>query len=125
MSEDVSNTQTQFGRSAEAACNAAAEELRATRRFVELIEGENALLKERLETEKRSASLLAALNESRRGETEALREAVAAKNEAMQAKDAVIDAQAKMIESLKTKRSSPWKRLGDILIGAAAAAVFR
>ena len=109
----------------EAACNAAAEELKATRRLVELIERENALLKDRLETEKRSASLLAELNASRRAETDALRETVAAKNEALLAKDAAIDTQARLINSLKAKRPSPWKRLTDILIGAAAGAILR
>ena len=57
------------------------------------------------------------LNETRKAESEALRSAVSAKNEALNAKDAVIAGQDKLIETLKGKKSSPWKRLGDILIG--------
>ena len=107
------------------ACNAAVEELKASRRLIGLLEQENSLLKDRLETERRSASLLAELNETRRAEGEALRNVVAAKNETLIAKDAVIANQEKLIESLRSKKSSPWKRLGDVLIGVAAGAVLR
>jgi hypothetical protein len=37
----------------------------------------------------------------------------------------VIAAQQKLIDTLKTKKSSPWKRLTDILIGVAAGIVLR
>ena len=107
------------------ACNAAVEELKASRRLMGLLEQENALLKDRLETERRSISLLAELNETRRAEGDALRNVVAAKNETIFAKDAVIANQEKLIESLKAKKSSPWKRLGDVLIGVAAGGLIR
>ena len=107
------------------ACIAAVEELGAARRLVGLLERENGLLKDRLETEKRTVSLLAELNESRRAENEALRNAVTAKNETVHAKDAVIANQEKLIATLKNRKTSPWKRLGDVLIGLAAGAILR
>jgi len=61
--------------------------------------------------------VLSELDETRKEESEALRSAVAAKNETITAKDAVIATQDKLIETLKRKKSSPWKRLGDVLIG--------
>lgn len=61
--------------------------------------------------------LLSELNETRKSESEALRSTVAAKNEALTAKDAVIASQDKLIDALKRKKSSPWRRLGDMLIG--------
>ena len=103
----------------------AIEELNASRRLIGLLEQENALLKDRLETEGRSTSLLTELNETRRAEGDALRNVVAAKNETIFAKDAVIANQEKLIELLKAKKSSPWKRLGDVLIGVAAGALIR
>jgi hypothetical protein len=93
--------------------------------LVGLLERENGLLKDRLETERRTVSLLAELNESRRAENEALRNAVAAKNETVHAKDAVIANQEKLIATLKNRKPSPWKRLGDVLIGVAAGAILR
>ena len=107
------------------ACLAATEELKATRRLVEVLDRETEFLKERLESEKRTASLLAELSESRRAENEALRDAMAAKNETIVAKDTVIDGQEKLIVTLQKRKSSPWKRLGDVLIGVAAGAIFR
>lgn len=107
------------------ACTAAIDELKATRRLVEVLERENGLLKERLDTEKRATSLLYELNESRRAENDALRNAVSAKNETILAKDAVIANQEKLITALQKRKSSPWKRLGDVLIGVAAGALFR
>ena len=65
------------------------------------------------------------MSESRRAENEALRNAIAAKNETIVAKDAVIASQEKLIEALQKRKSSPWKRLGDVLIGVAAGAIFR
>jgi len=107
------------------ACNAAVEELGAARRLIGLLEQENELVKERLETEKRASSLLAELNESRRAENEALRNAIAAKNETILAKEAVIAGQEKLIEALKNRKPSPWKRMGDVLIGVAAGMVLK
>jgi hypothetical protein len=89
------------------------------------LENENAALSARLDTEKKATALLSELNESRKSETASLREALAAKNEAIAAKDAVIAAQEKLIDALKKKKTSPWKRLGDILIGAAVIAVLK
>ena len=108
-----------------AACAAAIDEFSATRRLIEVLERENELLKERLGTEKRANSLLTELSESRRSENEALRNAIAAKNETIIAKDAVIASQEKLIDTLQKRKSSPWKRLGDVLIGVAAGAIFR
>ena len=108
-----------------AACSAAVEELGAARRLIGVLERENGLLKDRLETEKRASSLLAALNESRRAENEALRNAIAAKNETLDAKDAVIESQEKLIAALGKRKTSPWKRLGDVLIGVAAGAILK
>lgn len=107
------------------ACNAAVEELKASRRLIELLDRENALLKDRLGTEKRTTATLTELNETRKAESDALRNVVAAKNETLVAKDAVIAGQDKLIETLKAKKSSPWKRLGDVLIGVAAGMVLR
>ena len=99
------------------ACSAAVGELSASRELISTLDAENAALKQRLETEKRTTSLLGELNETRKSEIEALRSALAAKNEALTAKDTVIASQDKLIETLKRKKSSPWKRLTDVLIG--------
>jgi hypothetical protein len=106
-------------------CAAAAEDLAKTRILADALERENALLKERLETEKRTSAVVLELNETRKAETTSLRETVAAKNETIVAKDGVIAAQDRLIEALKKKKTSPLKRLGDVLIGVALAAVFR
>lgn len=98
-----------------------ADELLASRVLVDELESENRLLAERLETEKQTTALLTELNQTRKSEIDALRQSLAAKNETIAAKDAVIATQDKLIGSLKSKRSSPWKRLGDVLIGAGAA----
>lgn len=104
---------------------AAADDLDKTRVLVRELESENLLLTERLETEKRTTALLTELNETRKSESETLRITVAAKNETITAKDAVIVSQDKLIETLKRKKASIWRRLGDVLIGAAAIAVLR
>ena len=93
--------------------------------MIGLLDRENELLKDRLETEKRASSLLAELNESRRAENEALRNAMATKNETILAKEAVIAGQEKLIEALKNRKPSPWKRMGDVLIGVAAGMVLK
>jgi hypothetical protein len=89
------------------------------------LERENRLLGERLETEKRAAAVLAELNETRRAENEALRSAVTAKSEVVAAKDEVIVGQERVIEALKRKKSSPWKRSWDVLIGIAAGVLIK
>jgi septal ring factor EnvC (AmiA/AmiB activator) len=99
------------------ACAAAADELAASRKLIDALDDENSALNARLETEKQTTRLLTELNQTRKTESEALRSAIAAKNEALTAKDAVIAVQDKLIETLKRKKSSPWKRLGDLLIG--------
>lgn len=108
-----------------AACNAAVDELHASRILIDALDKENAALKERLETENRANAILTELNETRRAEVEALRATITAKNETIGAKDSAIAAQDKLIESLKTKKRSPWSRLGDILLGAAAVAILK
>jgi hypothetical protein len=106
-----------------AACNAAADELRASRILIDALETENAALRVRLEIEKRSNELLVELNETRRAENEALKSTVAAKNETIASKDNAIAAQEKLIEQLKPKKRSPWSRIADILLGAGVIAV--
>lgn len=69
--------------------------------------------------------MLTELNETRKAESDALQNVVAAKNETLIAKDTVIANQDKLIETLKAKKSSPWKRFGDVLIGVAAGMVLR
>ena len=104
---------------------ATAVELEKARVLVTAIETENRLLAERLETEKQTSAVLTELDETRKSEAEALRSAIAAKNETIVAKDAVIASQDKLVEALKKKKASPWRRIGDILIGAAAVAILR
>lgn len=104
---------------------AAAVDLESTRILVDELERENRLLGERLEIERRTTTLLTELNETRKGESEALRSTITAKNETITAKDAVIASQDKLIETLKRKKTSVWRRLGDVLIGAAAIAVLK
>ncbi|MEQ1604566.1 MAG: hypothetical protein ABL999_06830 [Pyrinomonadaceae bacterium] len=108
-----------------ASCAAAVEELKASRILIDALEIENASLKTRLETEKQMTATLTEVNETRRSESDALRNAIAAKNETIAAKDAVITSQDKLVEALKKKKPSPWRRIGDILIGAAAIAVLK
>ncbi len=107
------------------ACNAAADELKASRILIDALEIENAALQVRLETERRANALLNELNETRRAETEALRATVAAKNETIAAKDAALAAQDKLIDQLKTKKRSVWSRIGDILLGVGVAAIIK
>lgn len=104
---------------------ATAVELEKARVTVSVLDGVNRLLTERLETEKRATAVLTELNETRKNENDALRAAVTAKNETISAKDAAIASQDKLIEALKKKKTSPWRRVGDILIGAAAGLILR
>jgi uncharacterized protein YicC (UPF0701 family) len=118
LRKDSSNSQfSTINSQLASACAAVVDELAASRTLIDALENENAALKQRLDTEKRATALLTELNETRRSETEALRTALAAKNETLTAKDAVIASQDKLIETLKRKKSSPWKRIGDVLIG--------
>ena len=41
------------------------------------------------------------------------------------AKNGEIAARDKLIDELRRRRSSPWRRLGDILIGAAVTAILK
>ena len=54
-----------------------------------------------------------------------MRAALAAGNETIAAKNNVIAKQDELIAELKKRKSSPWKRLGDVLIGVAAAAILK
>lgn len=107
------------------ACSAAVDELKASRKLIELLETETALLKERLSTEKHTTSLLLELTATQKAESEALRNALNAKNETVAAKDKVIETQSKLVDALNKKKTSPWKRIGDVLIGVAAGMVLR
>lgn len=107
------------------ACMAAANELAKTRVLVAALEKENSVLGERLETEKRTSAMLMETNNTRKSETDALRAAVDANKETIAAKDAVIASQDKLTAELKRRKPSPLGRLGDILIGAAAAMILR
>lgn len=112
-------------RNALAACAAAVDDLIATRQLAAALNSENDALKKRLETEMRSNALLRELSDTRKNENAALTDALSAKSETIAAKDAVIASQDKLISALKQKKASPWRRLGDILIGAAIAVVVR
>jgi hypothetical protein len=104
---------------------ATAVEVEKSRVLITALETENRLLTERLEAEKQTTAILTELTGTQRSEADALRSAVAAKDETIATKDAVIASQDRLIEALKKKKSSPWRRLGDILIGAAAGAILR
>jgi len=106
-------------------CAATAEDLAKSRVLVDVLEKENGLIKERLETEKRTSAVLLELNDTRKAENASLRETVAAKNETIAAMSAVIAAQDKLVETLKKKKTSPLKRLADVLVGIGLMAVFR
>jgi septal ring factor EnvC (AmiA/AmiB activator) len=88
------------------------------------LEKENAALRSRLDTAKQASELLSELNETRKAESDALRSALTAKNDAIAAKDAVIASQDNLIETLRRKKSSPWKRVGDVLIGIGLGTLF-
>jgi hypothetical protein len=88
-------------------------------------EAEGAALRERLETEKRLTRALDELTATQRSEAQALRTALTANGEALAARNTVIASQAKLLDELKRKKPSPWRRLGDILVGAAAVLVLK
>jgi uncharacterized protein YicC (UPF0701 family) len=93
--------------------------------LIDALERENAALRARLEDEKAATALLQELNETRKSENRALADALAAKNETLAAKEQVIDSQEKLIAGLKTRKTSIWKRIGDIAVGAAIGAILR
>ena len=113
------------GISVESFLDKVADELAASRTLITSLENENAALKQRLDTDKRTTALLTELDETRKAEIAALRTALAAKSEALTAKDAVIATQDKLIEILKRKKSSPWKRMADVLIGVGLGILLR
>jgi len=107
------------------ACAATVNDLEKSRAYIAALETENKLIRERLDTEKRTAATLSELNETRRAETSALRGVVEAKNEALAAKNEVIANQEKLIAELKKKKTSIWRRIGDVALGVAIIAVLR
>lgn len=101
------------------------DEISASRKLIAALERENSALRERLETEQKANLVLIELNETRKAENESLRTTIAAKNETIEAKDAVIALQQTLAGSLKKDKTSIWKRLGDIAIGAAIGAILK
>lgn len=104
---------------------AAANEIETSRRLITLLEEENALLKKRLATEIEVSKVLNQLAEGRRLEAEALRKAAEAKDETIAALKQQTETQEKIIAELKRRRSSPLRRIGDVLIGIAAGMILR
>lgn len=101
------------------------ENIAARDDLIAALETENGALRARLEAEKNVTSLLTELNETRRNETESLRSAIKAKDEVVAAKTEIITLQEKQIAELKKRRTSPLKRLGDVLIGVAVGGLLR
>jgi hypothetical protein len=101
------------------------EELKAARVLIERLDAANGALRERLETEKRQTELLRELNETRKSEAAALVGALEAKNQTIATKDAVIGSQEKLIETLKRKKSSPLKRVLDVLVGVGVGVILK
>jgi chromosome segregation ATPase len=104
---------------------ATAVELEKTRTLVDALETEKRVITERLATERQANALLTELAAARKSENDTLRTAIEAKNETIAAKDGVIAAQEKLNASLKAKRPSLLRRIGDVLAGAAAVAIFK
>lgn len=104
---------------------AATNEIETSRRLIALLEEENALLKKRLATEKEISTLLNQLAESRRLEAEGLRKATDAKDETIAALKQQAATQEKIIAELKRRKSSPLRRIGDVLIGIAAGMILK
>lgn len=100
-------------------------ELTASRKLIDALEHENRALTERLETSRRTESVLSELSLARRSENEALLASIAAKNETIAAKNAAIAKQDELIGELKNRKTSPWKRVGDILIGVAVTSLLK
>lgn len=106
-------------------CSAVAIELEAARELITTLEDENKSLDARLATEREANGLLTELSATRKSESEALRSALAAKDEALAAKQDVITAQDRLLAELKMKKRSALSRITDILIGAGAALILR
>jgi len=101
------------------------DELKQTRTLAVALERENSALRERLAVASRTEAILNVLIETRRSETEALRKALAADQQAIAVKDAVIARQDALVTELKRRKTSPWKRVGDVLIGVAVGAILK
>ena len=99
------------------------DELAKSRLLIDTLAAENDALKTRLDTERQLTAVLTELDTARRAEADALRGTVKSKDEALNAKDAVIAADDKLIAALKAKKPSAWRRLADILIGAGIVAI--
>jgi hypothetical protein len=108
-----------------AACSAAADELKASRELTAAQDVEIGGLKEALNSERRTSALLEELDRTRKSEAEALRNAIAAKDEAIRTRDSLIATQDKLITALKNKKQSILRRVGDVLLGATVIAVIR
>lgn len=104
---------------------ATAVELERSRTLIASLEAEMRAVNDRLGAERSANALLTELNATRRAESDALRVAADAKDKALAARDRAIDAQSELVEKLRNKKPSPWRRLGDILIGVAAGALLR
>ncbi len=104
---------------------ATAVELQKTQTLVAALESENRQLAARVHSEKNHTAILTELNDARRSEIDALRATIIAKNQTITAKDAVIASQEQLVEALKHKKPSVWRRVGDLLLGAAAIAVLK
>lgn len=107
------------------ACMASAVELEKTKALLSALESQILGQTVRLETAKASIETLTELNETRKAESEAMRTAIAAKNETIAAKNTVITAQDELVDELKRKKTSTWRRIGDVLMGAAATVLLR
>lgn len=86
---------------------------------------ENRLLRERLAVSKRLEDGLSALNETRDKEAETLRRAIEAKDRIILEKNTAIVKQEEIIAELKRRKDSPWKKVGYILVGIAAASILK
>lgn len=104
---------------------AVAVELEKSRVLIDALETEKRVVTARLDTERKSTALLTELAVTRKSESDALRTAIDAKNETIAAKDNVIAEQDKLNASLRAKRPSLLRRIGDILAGAAIVAIFK
>jgi CRISPR/Cas system-associated endonuclease Cas3-HD len=107
------------------ACSAAAEELAAARNLIEALEAEKLALAERLETEKQISKLLNMIAEGEKKRAIALEETIAMQKELSAANKRLIEKQGEEIIRLQKKKSTLLKRLGDFLIGAAAALILK
>lgn len=108
-----------------AACSQAADELSAVRAFAASLESQARELRTALAAERELNALLTELAATQKAQTKALTATIDAKNEALDAKGRTIAAQEELIGNLKQKRSSIWRRVGDVLLGAGAAIILK